>query len=174
MKIIETCGTVEQGVKQEAYWIRYFRKKNCKLNNHLDGGDGTTLASVSDESRKRISDKLKEYYKENPEARLQISIRTKLRMKENGHHFQGVPCSEERKKKIGDANRGRIQTKKEKIKRANAMKKPIICNELNRIFPSQKDAGEILNIDSRSINKVVLGKRKTAGGYTFSYYKGDL
>lgn len=44
----------------------------------------------------------------------------------------------------------------------------------SRVFESQEEAGRVLNISSRSINKVLRGRNKTAGGYVFEYvYERD-
>ena len=47
--------------------------------------------------------------------------------------------------------------------------KPVICIELNTIYPSASEAGKCLNLDPSSINKVCRGERKKAGGYHWEH-----
>ena len=51
------------------------------------------------------------------------------------------------------------------------MKIKVYCIELNKVFNSIKEAGEILNLDQSSISKVCKEKLKTTGGYHFKYVK---
>ena len=46
----------------------------------------------------------------------------------------------------------------------------VICLENNKIFNSIKEAGNYYNIDPSGISKVLKGKQKTAGGYTWEKY----
>ena len=48
-------------------------------------------------------------------------------------------------------------------------KKPIFCVELGIVFRGQTDAQRKLGIFQTNIGKVLLGKRKTAGGYHWQY-----
>lgn len=48
-------------------------------------------------------------------------------------------------------------------------KKPIFCVELGIVFNGQTDAQRKLGIFQTNIGKVLLGKRKTAGGYHWQY-----
>jgi len=146
LKIMEVCDTLEQGIQRESYWIRYFRKKGCKLNNHNDGGDGTIECSMTPKNRQRISNSVKKYYTDNPKADRLM----RERFHKNCH--KGRPMSDDNKQKLIDANI-----------------KPIRCNETNKIYKSLKDAAADLAIYSPNICKVLKGLRKTAGGYTFLY-----
>ena len=46
----------------------------------------------------------------------------------------------------------------------------VICLENNKIFNSIREAGNYYNIDPSGISKVLKGKQKTAGGYTWEKY----
>ena len=46
----------------------------------------------------------------------------------------------------------------------------VICLENNKIFNSIKEAGNYYNIDPSGISKILKGKQKTAGGYTWEKY----
>ena len=47
--------------------------------------------------------------------------------------------------------------------------KPILCIELNQIFPSVTDAARQLSLSKGNLGSVLAGRRKSAGGYHFEY-----
>ena len=47
--------------------------------------------------------------------------------------------------------------------------KPVLCVELNRIFPSLNEAARQLRLSVGNISYVLTGRSKTAGGYHFEY-----
>ena len=53
------------------------------------------------------------------------------------------------------------------------VKKSVICIELNKIYDSISQASKNLNISNSSISAVCKGKRKTAGGYHWKFYKEE-
>lgn len=54
--------------------------------------------------------------------------------------------------------------------------KKVICIELNKVFDSIKEAGKMLDICSSNITNCCKHKKynKTAKGYHFEYYEGDI
>ena len=54
-------------------------------------------------------------------------------------------------------------------KAAEARKKPIYCEELNKVFESAADAARELNLYRTNICAVCNGRQKTTGGYHFRY-----
>lgn len=64
----------------------------------------------------------------------------------------------------------------EDVTKANAVRRtPVIAIRIsdgqNSYFVSQQEAARVLDVDQASINAVLRGKRKTAGGYRFVYDK---
>lgn len=51
--------------------------------------------------------------------------------------------------------------------------KSIICMETGQIFKSCKEASIELHISRGNLSSVLTGKRKSAGGFTFKYWKGE-
>ena len=47
--------------------------------------------------------------------------------------------------------------------------RPIVCVELNKTYPAMIDASKDLNIPRQNIYSVCVGRRTSAGGYTFRY-----
>lgn len=105
----------------------------------------------------------------------------------------GHPCSEEKKKKISESQKGRQFTEehkqklseaaknrhtlcseqaKENIKKASH-KKPVYCEELNQIFESVQECSRQLGIPATNISKLCNGRGKTLKGYHLRYYNND-
>lgn len=86
---------------------------------------------------------------------------------------KGRLWTEEDKKKTSLRMKGKALSKTvyEKIK------KPIyqmdMSNNLIKEYSSRKEAAEALNIDASSITNCTLGKRKSAGGYKWSYTRPE-
>ena len=87
--------------------------------------------------------------------------------KRNGK-LKGIARTEKVKRKISLANSGKNHGmfNKRGFDCPN-FKCPILCVELNKIFGSQGEAARELNLHQSNINKVLLGKRKTTGGFSF-------
>lgn len=89
--------------------------------------------------------------------------------------------SEERRKNLGKANRGRKQSAEQIEKRVSKLRgknnphlnnyKPVVCVETGRIFASVKIAAESVGITPCFLSKVLHGKKKTAGGYHWKFAK---
>lgn len=75
--------------------------------------------------------------------------------------------SEESKKKISKALKGRIFS----LEHRKNMSKKIICIETEIIYMGIREAERLININASAISECCRGKRKTAGGYHWKYYK---
>lgn len=103
----------------------------------------------------------------------------------------GHACSEEKKRKIREAQIGRTFTeehkqklsdaakkrhtpcseeKKKTLSQAYPIKKRVYCQETDTVYNSIQGCGRQLNIDAFYICAVCKGKHKTAHGYHFSCY----
>lgn len=122
----------------------------------------------------------------NEHARKKISI--SMLGNKNG---LGHSCSEEKKLKISNAQKGRKLTKqhKEKLSIAAAKrkvpcseekkkklsenypnKKKVYCKELDKVFDSIQQCGKELGIPATNISKLCNGRGKTLKGYHLKYY----
>lgn len=89
----------------------------------------------------------------------------------------GYSLSEETKRKISDAHKGKklSEEQKEKMrvphKLNNAKSKPVLCIETNIIYKSSMEAQRMTGIDNSKINVVCNHKRhrKTAGGFHWEF-----
>ena len=117
---------------------------------------------------------------------------------ENGYNFTmggdggllGMPKSEETRRKISEANKGRQHTLEEKAKVSEALKgksftdehkkrigdankvshiKSVLCVETGQVFDSLKEAGKYFNTDCSNIGHVCKGRQEKAKGFHFTY-----
>jgi hypothetical protein len=106
----------------------------------------------------------------------------------------GHPCSEEKKRKISEAQKGRQFTNEHKQKLSDAVKKrhvpcseekkqllrekshkkPVYCEELDIVFESVQECSRQLGIPATNISKVCRGKGKTVKGYHLRYYNDTI
>ena len=105
------------------------------------------------------------------------------------------PCSEEKKKKISDAQKGREFTKEHKQKLSIAAqnrhtpcseekkkklsqnypnKRKVYCEELDTIYESVQDCSRQLGIPATNISKLCNGRGKTLKGYHLKYYDDTI
>lgn len=95
--VLEEC--VKDWVAREQFWIRKYKRQGARLTNATAGGEGISGRRQTPEERKKHSLAMIRFFKENPEARKQLS-----------ESLMGHAISEEARKKIGDAHRGRELT----------------------------------------------------------------
>ncbi len=105
---------------------------------------------------------------------------SKLHSGKNNWHY-GQHWSDEVKKKIGDANRGRHygdkRPKSEETKRkmSEGKMKPVWMCDRNdpsikiKWFRSSRDAADFLHINYKNISLALHGARKVAGGYAWQF-----
>ena len=125
----------------------------------------------------------------NEETKQKISQALK-----NNQNCLGHPCSEEKKKKISDAQKGRKLTENHKQKLSKAAKKrhvlcseekkkvlkekshkrPIYCEELDKVFESVQECSRQLGIPATNIVKLCNGRGKTLKGYHLKYYNDTI
>ena len=90
-KIVKDGLSEKEAFDLEIKLIAYYRVHSKRLTNVLDGGDSppnTTGIPRTDEWKKHISENLKKFYNENPEAKENISKRMKVFLKtEKGKEF---------------------------------------------------------------------------------------
>lgn len=148
----------------EKHYISHFNSQDRRYGyNTLEGG---TAPSLPQETREKI-------------ARGLIGNKNGL----------GKPCSEEKKKKISDAQKGRKLTEehKEKLRKPKSVsypcseekrqhiidakkdKKSITCIETGASYPSIHECARQMNLSATTICKVLNGRGKSTGGYHFKY-----
>ena len=168
--ILYTNLTKEQACQKEQELIQYFHSMDRNFGyNSTSGGEMFVM---------------------NPETKSKIS--NKLKGNTNG---LGHPCSEEKKQKISQAQKGREFTEEHKQKLSKAAKqrhvpcseqkrktlsqnypykKPVYCLELDIVFESVQECSRALDIPATNISKLCNGRGKTLKGYHLSYYNDTI
>lgn len=158
-EILDIVYSPEEASEKEKYWINQYNTTSKECGYNIDGG-GYDHKIMSDETRKIFS--------------------IAHSGEKNGRY--GMPVSEETRRKISKANKGRLAGKnnpmygkthtdeiKKKLSEINKVQKPflskpIYCITTNKIFLSHKEAGEYYNISSPShISDVCNNKRSYCG-----------
>lgn len=166
--LLESCSKEELD-ERESFHIGQFQSDT--IYNFTDGG--RKGFKHNPELLKLESDIQKKKYEDNPELREQRKvdalkqwsnpkIKAKIMGERNGMY--GRTHTSEAREKIAQSQRGKISWKRKWI--------PVLCVELNKVYPSGTDACKELNIKNASnIYDVCKGVRKTCGGYTWKYAK---
>ena len=82
---------------------------------------------------------------------------------------KGVKKSEEHKKKISAANKGKKGFPGKENPRARA----VICIETGQVFATVKEAAEFIQRNSTAILANIAKRTKHSGGYTWKYYEKE-
>ena len=155
--VLEFCD-IEQLDEREVYYINFYKTLNRDKGYNLMSG-GTFGRKYSIESRMKMSQSLKGH---------DVSFKTRIKISKNhadvsgeNNGMYGKHHTEESKRKVGDANRGKISARRNR----NA----VYCTELDKTFEDAALAGRILSLDSSGILKCCKGERKTCGGYHWKF-----
>ena len=161
--------TKEQACLKEQELIKEFNSMNREYGyNSTSGGD---IFVMNEETKQKISQALM-----------------------GNQNNLGHSCSEEKKKKISEAQKGREFTEEHKQKLSEAAKnrhvpcseekkqtlkekshkKPVYCEELNKVFESVQECGRQLGIPATNITKLCNGRSKTLKGYHLRYYNDTI
>lgn len=162
--------------KAEAYWIDYFHKQNCPLLNISLGGEQIRL---SEETKRKLSVSIKRKFNDSEfkkrhieglkkalsteQCKLNKSKSSKL-MWQNPEYRKNI--SIKRKEFWRQVNKG------EHGKLISEGKKKPIIDQYGTIYPSQKDACEILNIKRPDLC-VAIKNNKPIKGFIFRKYYGN-
>jgi len=187
-RVLAVCDSIEEMNETERQWIQLVRSTGHKIYNISDGGDGGDGGGsqywkehgIAPETKIKISNTLKEYYKthDNPmKGASRIgkahTAEAKRKMSET---MQGHPVSSATRQKLREANLGKkaspeaIEKMKQRFGGAkNPSAKPIICVTTGECFDYATLAAKKYNIDLSSIIKCCKGKNKTVGGMVFRY-----
>lgn len=184
--ILEHCETIEKLNNAEIRWIKLLRECGHDLYNIADGGDGGVGSdywkgkNLPERIRNKISDSLKEYFKNNVHPRKGKTCIGHLHSDETKKKIsnikRGHEVSIETREKLRKANIGKklhphvIEGLKEKFKgKNNPSAKPIICLTTGEQFEYAKLAAIKYGIDLSSIIKCCKGKVNTVHKMKFKY-----
>ena len=162
--------THDEACSKEQELIEYYNSMNREFGyNSTSGGDVFIM---------------------NEETKLKISHSMMGNTNGLGH-----PCSDEKKRKISESQKGRTFTeehkqklstaakqrhvpcseeKKKKLSQNYPNKRKVYCEELDIIYESVQECGRQLGIPATNITKLCNGKGKTLKGYHLRYYNDTI
>ena len=156
-KIVENVDE-ELAFLAEQERIDQLKKLGIKLCNLTDGGEGSSGAVRSKESKDKIS-KIHKGKKHSDEYKQKMSEICKKIVK-----------NKEWVEKIAFKLRGK---KRDNSKAAKAVSKPVICVNTNLRFNSCKEAAEFYNVSISGVSKVCKGHIKQIKTLVFKYIEMD-
>lgn len=166
--ILEYCD-IDQLDDKERYYISLYNSIDRSFGYNLMTG-GLSKGSLCEEGKKKLSKILKKIHEENP------SLAEKTRSNTIDYWSNTENLKYHSGERNGMYGKHHTEEAKEKMSRArkassnfNPKPRKVLCKELNRIFDSAKGAGEKLNLSGSNILAVCYGKRKTCGGYHWSF-----
>ena len=141
--------TEEEAFRHEIYMIAVFGRKDLGtgiLYNRTDGGDGSSGAIVSDETKRKLSEVNKGKIL-SEETRKKMS---ESRKGKNNHNY-GKSLSEETRRKMSEGHKGKILSEehKRKISEANKGKNKPPLSEEHKLKLSKAHKGKILSEETR-------------------------
>ena len=153
------------GYKRQGYFYRAIEKYGWDNFRHE-----ILFKNLTKEEAEQKEVELIEYYKSN-QREYGYNIAT------GGLVNSGYSLSEETKRKISNAHKGKklSEEQREKMrvphKLNDAKSKPVLCIETNTVYKSSMDAQRMTGIDNSKINAVCNHKphRKTAGGFHWEF-----
>ena len=192
-KIIFNNLTKEEAEAQEKFLIKLYQTNDRFFGYNISNG-GEAKGKHSKETKENLSKLAKERYRKekNPmynrkhtkEAKQKMSKALKGRTiseeqrKKLSASLKGRKVSQETRKKLSKALKGKpsktkgIKRKEETKKKISQAKKiSVICLNDKKIFPSITEAAVYYNVDNSSIGKICKGKKKSAKGLVFAFYK---
>lgn len=171
--VLEECE-LDQLDDRERYWIATLKPEY----NKCEGGSGCWGHTVSEETRKVLSQKGKAWWASLPEEMKGRIIRN-LTGQPIGH-----PVSAETREKLRQANLGKkrsaetiekqkqtmLEKKRNGYKQTNSgHKKKVYCVETNVVYNSVRETAEAMGLKASAISHVLHGRQENTHGYHFTF-----
>lgn len=205
-ELLEECNSEDELNAQEQYWIEHFNSTDRSIGYNLMSGGykvrgakhseetkkkisisktgqhpNRDYSCISDETKQKISNTLKEYFKthDNPRKGVHLSEKTKekLRRANLGKKYseatkekhrnrpawnKGISMTEEAKQHLREVNTGKIVARRT-VGQFN------LDGTLINTYISCADASRKTGIQRPQITKCCLGYRKSASNYIWKY-----
>jgi group I intron endonuclease len=162
-EILHVCETQKEAYDYEIYYINKYNTTDEQYGFNCHSGGPNPKRHWKSNERQSNTRKGKKYTGEAYEHILQ-NIQKAI------EHNTGRHRSEETKQKISKAHIGMKCKEETKQRLREAASIPVLCVELNKIFPSSTEAGKYFKKSKSTINAALCGRNKTAAGYHWTYY----
>ena len=166
-EILKECEDNELN-QWEIYYIKELNTKVPYGYNMTDGGGGMSGFTVSDETKRKISE-----WNKGKKLSNETKIKISDAQKGEKHYMYGKHLSEEHKRKISKGKKGKKHSEEAKNKISEANSKSVLqIDKTNKIiaeFPSLREVERQLGYNQGSISQCCKGKRKTCGGFKWQY-----
>lgn len=164
------------------YFETYYIKLYDSIQNgyNLDSGGCKNKTQSQETIQKKIEANKKRVYKKgttpwNKGLKANEEMRKKLSISHIGIKYG--PCSEEKKKKISEAQKGKVVSEETRIKlslshlgKQGNHRKRIINLDTGEIFESLVNAGKKYGLNIKNISANLHKKTKTCGGFHWEFY----
>lgn len=180
-EILEDGLTRNEAGEREQYYIRLYQSNDSQFGYNVNSGGASSY--MSDESKKVISDKAKERYKDktkNPMCGKKHSDETRAKMREAAKHKPPVVGHKwtDRQRELfkqrvalglHKPTKEQSAAAAKRLKNEKIASKRIRCIDDGREWPSAKSAALDLMVDQSSVAGAANGKQKTCKGLRFEY-----
>lgn len=133
---------------------RVWSYKRQRFMNGSDNGHGYLFVYLRKDGKSKmhkVHRLVAEAYLDNPNNLPIVDHKDNNKYNNCADNLQWVTASE--------------NTSKDRVKGAPRKRVPILCVELNKVYPNQKAAAADIGINRQGIVNCLAGKQKTAGGY---------
>lgn len=160
-EILKQNLTKDEAEKLEIELIAKYKSNQRNFGYNVANG-GNSTGTMSDETKKKISNTLKGVPKTTPPFKGKHHTdesRKKLSQKKMGelNPMYGKHLSEETKRKMSDSHKH------------GSLCKPILCIETGKVFVSSSEVAREMNLSQGNVASVARGKRKHTKGFHFKY-----
>lgn len=162
-EIIDTCNTLEEANKLETYYIKLYKSNNPEFGyNMTSGGQGHLGHPMSQETKNKLSEIIKDKYKNDKEYVERV----------RKAHL-GIPMHENTRKALLEANTGRKFSDETKLKIGKANGKVVLQFDLNgnflKEYYSASEAAKNISMTSASVVNQCNNTTRKCGKYLFIY-----
>jgi hypothetical protein len=191
--------TYDEAKEKEIEFIKLYGRINLSngpLCNMTDGGEGNLGYIVTEETRKKLSNSIKEWHKNRVKGEKEIeSFRKTVKALQNDPDFirkrnegvrnseklkayyasrrglPGVKHTEESKLKMSLARIGKKVANEFVDKRSKKITQKTLSGEFIKIWDSARQIQRELGLSQGNISRCCNGEYKKANGYKWEYYK---
>lgn len=164
--ILFTGQTREEACKKEVECIKQYKTQDPNFGYNICGGGGGVVGlHHTEETKKRIAEKLKGPLGSNYGGKTQ----TPESLKKMSESLRGRKLSEEHKRKIGEGLKGHKSS--DKVRKAcSERSKHSVIREDGKVYSSVKEAAAELGVTYTAISNAIRRNNK-CGGYYWKYAK---